>query len=149
MSIGLFIFIFYIVIILFNWLLNQAKKSHTLNQEDESINSTSVNQDKISLPEYSNNINIKDANNVEKNEKIIIDDEVREFYEEKETKTFPDKPLIVDKEEVISKQEGGLREYLPDNILINGIILSEIIALPRALRPYKFRRHKRLGDYKV
>jgi len=144
MSIGLFIFIFYIVIILFNWLQNQAKKSSALKkEEEESIDKNYAIPDEAKLPENSNTV--KDANNVEKNEKIIIDDEVREFYEEKETKTFPDKPLIVDKEEVISKQEGGLREYLPDNILINGIILSEIIAPPRALKPYKFRRYKRLG----
>jgi len=44
-----------------------------------------------------------------------------------------------------AEQESGLGIYLSDNILINGIILSEIIALPRALRPYDFQRYKRLG----
>jgi len=36
-----------------------------------------------------------------------------------------------------------LEIYLSDNILVNGIILSEIIAPPRALRPYDFQRHRK------
>lgn len=132
MSIGLFIFIFYILIILFSWLQNQIKKSSILNQKkDETIINQATNQDKIKLPEYSDNYeNIKD---IEDKDKIIIDDEL-----------ITNKPLVLDEEEVNSKQKSGLREYLSNNIFINGIILSEILAPPRAVKPYKFKKYKRL-----
>ena len=132
MSIGLFIFIFYILIILFSWLQNQIKKSSILNQKkDETIINQATNQDKIKLPEYSDNYeNIKD---IENKDKIIIDDEL-----------ITNKPLVLDEEEVNSKQKSGLREYLSNNIFINGVILSEILAPPRAVKPYKFKRYKRL-----
>jgi len=141
MSIGLFIFILYILIILFSWIQNQVKKTHILNQKEKSINSTYVNQDNISLPEYSNTI--KDANNVEKDKKIIIDDEVKEFYEQKENKNLTNKPRAMDKEEVIFSEESELSEHSSYNILVNGIILSEIIAPPRAVKPYKFKKKNR------
>jgi len=132
MSIGLFIFIFYILIILFSWLQNQIKKSSILNQKkDETIINQATNQDKIKLPEYSDNYeNIKD---IEDKDKIIIDDEL-----------ITNRPLVLDEEEVNSKQKSGLREYLSNNIFINGVILSEILAPPRAVKPYKFKRYKRL-----
>jgi hypothetical protein len=142
MSIGLFIFIFYILIILFSWLQNQIKKSSILNQKkDETIINQTTNQDKVKLPEYSDNYeNIKD---IEDKDKIIIDDEVKEFYEQQEIKHLTNKPLIIDEEDVISNQKSGLREYLSNNIFINGIILSEILAPPRAVKPYKFKRKNR------
>jgi len=132
MSIGLFIFIFYILIILFSWLQNQIKKSSILNQKkDETIINQATNKDKIKLPEYSDNYeNIKD---IENKDKIIIDDEL-----------ITNKPLVLDEEDVISKQKSELIEYLSNNIFINGIILSEILAPPRAVKPYKFKKYKRL-----
>lgn len=132
MSIGLFIFIFYILIILFSWLQNQIKKSSILNQKkDETIINQATNKDKIKLPEYSDNYeNIKD---IENKDKIIINDEL-----------ITNKPLVLDEEDVISKQKSGLIEYLSNNIFINGIILSEILAPPRAVKPYKFKKYKRL-----
>lgn len=142
MSIGLFIFIFYILIILFSWLQNQIKKSSILNQKkDETIINQTTNQDKVKLPEYSDNYeNIKD---IEDKDKIIIDDEVKEFYEQQEIKHLTNKSLVIDEEDVISNQKSGLREYLSNNIFINGIILSEILAPPRAVKPYKFKRKNR------
>jgi len=142
MSIGLFIFIFYILIILFSWLQNQIKKSSILNQKkDETIINQDTNQDKVKLPEYSDNYeNIKD---IEDKDKIIIDDEVKEFYEQQEIKHLTNKPLVIDEEGFISNQKSGLREYLSNNIFINGIILSEILAPPRAVKPYKFKRKNR------
>jgi hypothetical protein len=141
-SIGLFIFIFYILVILFSWLQNQIKKSSILNQKkDETIINQATNQDKVKLPEYSDNYeNIKD---IEDKDKIIIDDEVKEFYEQQEIKHLTNKPLIIDEEDVIYNQKSGLREYLSNNIFINGIILSEILAPPRAVKPYKFKRKNR------
>jgi len=143
MSIGLFIFIFYILIILFSWLQNQIKKSSILNQKkDETIVNQATNQDKVKLPEYSDNYeNIKD---IEDKDKIIIDDEVKEFYEQQEIKHLTNKPLVIDEEDFISNQKNELREYLSNNIFINGIILSEILAPPRAVKPYKFKRKNRL-----
>lgn len=142
MSIGLFIFIFYILVILFSWLQNQIKKSSILNQKkDETIINQATNQDKVKLPEYSDNYeNIKD---IEDKDKIIIDDEVKEFYEQQEIKYLTNKPLVIDEEDVIYNQKSGLREYLSNNIFINGIILSEILAPPRAVKPYKFKRKNR------
>jgi hypothetical protein len=141
-SIGLFIFIFYILVILFSWLQNQIKKSSILNQKkDETIINQATNQDKVKLPEYSDNYeNIKD---IEYKDKIIIDDEVKEFYEQQEIKYLTNKPLVIDEEDVIYNQKSGLREYLSNNIFINGIILSEILAPPRAVKPYKFKRKNR------
>jgi hypothetical protein len=111
MSIGLFIFIFYILIILFSWLQNQIKKSSILNQKkDETIINQATNQDKVKLPEYSDNYeNIKD---IEDKDKIIIDDEVKEFYEQQEIKNLTNKSLVIDEEDIISNQKSGLREYL-------------------------------------
>jgi len=144
MSIVSFILILYIVIILFNWLQNRANKSSVLKkEEEESIDKNYAIPDEAKLPENSNNI--KDANKVEKNEEIMIDDEVKEFYQQKEKKKLTNKPLVMAKEEVIFSEESELSEYLSNNILINGIILSEIIAPPRALKPYSFKRYKRLG----
>jgi len=142
MFIGLFIFIFYIIIILFSWLQNQIKKSSILNQKkDETIVNQATNQDKVKLPEYSDNYeNIKD---IEDKDKIIIDDEVKEFYEQQEIKHLTNKPLVIDEEDFISNQKNELREYLSNNIFINGIILSEILAPPRAVKPYKFKRKNR------
>jgi len=142
MSIGLFIFIFYILIILFSWLQNQIKKSSILNQKkEETIVNQATNQDKVKLPEYSDNYeNIKD---IEDKDKIIIDDEVKEFYEQQEIKHLTNKPLVIDEEDFISNQKNELREYLSNNIFINGIILSEILAPPRAVKPYKFKRKNR------
>jgi hypothetical protein len=127
---------------LFSWLQNQIKKSSILNQKkDETIINQATNQDKVKLPEYSDNYeNIKD---IEDKDKIIIDDEVKEFYEQQEIKHLTNKPLVIDEEDVISKRKSGLREYLSNNIFINGIILSEILAPPRAVKPYKFKRKNR------
>jgi hypothetical protein len=127
---------------LFSWLQNQIKKSSILNQKkDETIINQATNQDKVKLPEYSDNYeNIKD---IEDKDKIIIDDEVKEFYEQQEIKHLTNKPLIIDEEDVIYNQKSGLREYLSNNIFINGIILSEILAPPRAVKPYKFKRKNR------
>jgi hypothetical protein len=127
---------------LFSWLQNQIKKSSILNQKkDETIINQATNQDKVKLPEYSDNYeNIKD---IEDKDKIIIDDEVKEFYEQQEIKHLTNKPLVIDEEDVIYNQKSGLREYLSNNIFINGIILSEILAPPRAVKPYKFKRKNR------
>ena len=68
---------------------------------------------------------------------------MKEFYEQQEIKHLTNKPLVIDEEDVISNQKSELREYLSNNIFINGIILSEILAPPRAVKPYKFERKNR------
>jgi hypothetical protein len=116
-------------------------------EEDDSISVFSEIQDEVGSPEEKRNI--KQVDNIEKKDKIIIDDEVKEFYkdkdEDKEKEILAEKSEVEDREEISSGHESGLEIYLSDNILINGIILSEIIASPRALRPYDFQRYKRLG----
>jgi hypothetical protein len=112
-------------------------------EEDDSISVFSTIQDKAGLPGKKSNI--KQVDDIEKKDKIIIDDEVKEYYQKKDKEILIDKPVVKDREETTSDQESGLGIYLSDNILINGIILSEIIAPPRALRPYDFHRYKRLG----
>ena len=149
MSLVLYIFIFYIIISLLSRIGNKKRRSHILTrkEEDDSISVFSEIQDEAGSPEEKTNI--KQVDNIEKKDKIIIDDEVMEFYkdkdEDKEKEVLAKKSTLEGKEEISSGRESGLEIYLSDNILINGIILSEIIAPPRALRPYDFQRYKRLG----
>ena len=147
MSLVLYIFIFYIIISLISRIGNKKRKSYSLMQkkEDDSISVFSEIQDEADSPEEKTNI--KQVDNIEKKDKIIIDDEVKEFYKDKgedKEKGVLDKKPVEDEEEILSGRENGLEIYLSDNILVNGIILSEIIAPPRALRPYDFQRYKRL-----
>ena len=150
MSLVLYIFIFYIIISLLSRIGNKKRRSYSLmrKEEDDSILVFPKIQDEVGSP--GNKINIKQVNNIEKKDKIIIDDEVKEFYkdkgEDKEKGVLAEKPAVEVEggEEISSGWESGLEIYLSDNILINGIILSEIIAPPRALRPYDFQRYKRL-----
>ncbi|GAF91739.1 unnamed protein product, partial [marine sediment metagenome] len=95
-------------------------------EEDDSISVFSEIQDEAGSPEEKTNI--KQVNNIEKKDKIIIDDEVKEYYQKKDKEILTDKPAVKDREEITTDQESGLGIYLSDNILINGIILSEIIA---------------------
>ncbi|MDO9555571.1 MAG: hypothetical protein Q7J40_03185 [Atribacterota bacterium] len=151
MSLVLYIFIFYIIISLLSRIGNKKRRSYSLmrKEEDNFISVFSEIQDKAGSP--GDKINIKQVDNIEKKDKIIIDDEVKEFYrdkgEDKEKGVLDKKPVVEVEggEEISSGRESGLEIYLSDNILVNGIILSEIIAPPRALRPYDFQRYKRLG----
>ena len=148
MSLVLYIFIFYIIISLLGRIGNKKRRSYSLirKEEDDSISVFSEIQNEAGSPE--DKINIKQVDNIEKKDKIIIDDEVKEFYKDKEKdkeeEVLVEKLEVEDREEISSGCEGGLEIYLSDNILVNGIILSEIIAPPRALRPYDFQRYKRL-----
>jgi len=147
MSLVLYIFIFYIIISLLSRIGNKKRRSYSLmrKEEDNSISLFSEIQDEAGLPEHE--INIKQFDNIEKKDKIIIDNEVKEFYknkdEDKEKEVLAEKPAAEDGEEISSGRESGLGIYLSDDVLINGIILSEIIAQPRALRPYDFQKYKR------
>lgn len=145
MSLVLYIFIFYIIISLLSWIGNKKRRSYSLirKKEDNSISVFSEIQDKKASSEEKTNI--KQVDSIEKKDKIIIDDEVKEYYQNKDKEILTDKLAVGGREEITSDQESGLGVYLSDNILINGIIFSEIIALPRALRPYDFQRYKRLG----
>jgi hypothetical protein len=130
---------------LLSWIGNKKRRSYSLirKKEDNSISVFSEIQDKKASSEEKTNI--KQVDSIEKKDKIIIDDEVKEYYQNKDKEILTDKLAVGGREEITSDQESGLGVYLSDNILINGIIFSEIIALPRALRPYDFQRHKRLG----
>ncbi|GAG73577.1 unnamed protein product [marine sediment metagenome] len=148
MSLVLYIFIFYIIISLLSRIGNKKRRSHILmrKEEDKAISIFSEIQDEAGSPEEKRNI--KQVDNIEKKDKIIIDDEVKEFYrdkgEDKEKRALDRKTVAEDREEISSGLESGLGIYLSDDVLINGIILSEILAPPRALRPYDFQRYKRL-----
>ena len=145
MSLVSYIFIFYIIISLLSRVGNKKRRSYSLmrKEKDNSISVFSEIQNEAGSP--GDKINIKQVDSIEKKNKIIIDDEVKEYYQKKEEEILTDKPVVKGREEITSEQESGLGIYLSDNILINGIILSEIIAPPRALRPYDFQRYKRLG----
>ena len=148
MSLISYIIIFYIIISLLNRIGNKKRRSNILirKEKDDSIPVFSEILDEAGSPE--DKIKIKQIDNIEKKDKIIIDDEVKEFYkdkdEDKEKGILAEKSEVEDREEISSDHESGLEIYLSDNILINAIILSEIIAPPRALRPYDFQRYKRL-----
>ena len=147
MSLISYIIIFYIIINLLSRIGNKKRRSYSLmrKEKDNSISVFSEFQNEAGL--LGEKTNIKQVDNIEKKDKIIIDDEVKEFYkdkgEDKEKEVLDKKPVVEGGEEISSVWESGLEIYLSDNILINGIILSEIIALPRALRPYDFQRHRR------
>ncbi len=147
MSLVLYIFIFYIIISLLSRIGNKKRRSYSLirKEEDDSISVFSEIQDEAGSPEEK--ADIKQVDDTGKKNKIIIDDEVKEFYndkdEDKEKEVLAEKPVVEDGEEISSGRESGLEIYLSDNILINGIILSEIIAPPRALKPYNFQRYRR------
>ena len=147
MSLVLYIFIFYIIISLLSRIGNKKRRSYSLirKEEDDSISVFSEIQDEAGSPEEK--ADIKQVDDTGKKNKIIIDDEVKEFYndkdEDKEKEVLAKKPVVEDGEEISSGRESGLEIYLSDNILINGIILSEIIAPPRALKPYNFQRYRR------
>ena len=143
MSLISYIIIFYIIISLLSRIGNKKRRSYSLmrKEKDDSIPVFSEIQNEAGL--LGEKTNIKKVDNIEKKDKIIIDDEVKEFYQKKDKEFLAEKLEIEDKEEISSVWESGLEIYLSDNILINGIILSEIIALPRALRPYDFQRHRR------
>ena len=149
MSLISYIIIFYIIISLLSRIGNKKRRSNILirKEKDDSIPVFSEILDEAGSPE--DKIKIKQIDNIEKKDKIIIDDEVKEFYkdkdEDKEKGILAEKSEVEDREEISSDHESGLEIYLSDNILINAIILSEIIASPRALRPYDFQRYKRLG----
>ena len=149
MSLLSYIFIFYIIISLLSRIGNKKRRYYNLmrKEKDDSIPVFSEILDEAGSPE--DKINIKQIDNIEKKDKMIVDDEVKEFYKDKvkdkEKEILAEKLEIEDREEISSGRESGLEIYLSDNILINGIILSEIIAQPRALRPYDFQRYKRLG----
>jgi len=143
-----YIFIFYIIISLLSRIGNKKRRSYNLMRKEEanSISVISEIQDKAVSP--GDKISIKQVDNIEKKDKIIIDDEVKEFYknkgEDKEKGVLDKKPVVEGGEEILPGRESGLEMYLSNNILVNGIILSEIIAPPRVLRPYDFQRYKRL-----
>ncbi len=152
MSLVLYIFIFYIIISLLSRIGNKKRKSYILmrEKEDDSISVFSEIKGNTGSPEE--RTNIKQVNNIEKKDKIIIDDvddEVKGFYidkdEDKKKEVLAEKSAVEDGEEILSGRESGLGIYLSDNILVNGIILSEIIAPPRALKPYDFQRYKKQG----
>ncbi len=140
MSLVLYIFIFYIIISLLSRIGNKKRRSYSLirKEEDKAISIFSEIQKEAASPEEKTNI--RQVDNIEKRDKIIIDDEVKEFYKDKdkdkEKEILAEKLEVEDREEISSGRESGLEIYLSDNILVNGIILSEIIAPPRALRPY-------------
>ena len=149
MSLISYIIIFYIIINLLSRIGNKKRRSYSLmrKEKDNSISVFSEIQNEAGSP--GDKINIKQVDSIEKKDKIIIDDEVKEFYKDKdkdkEKEVLVKKLEVEDREEISSGRESGLEIYLSDSILINGIILSEIIAPPRALRPYDFQRYKRLG----
>ena len=150
MSLISYIFIFYIIISLLSRIGNKKRRSYSFmrKEEDNPISVFSEIQDEAGSP--GDKINIKQINNIEKKDKMIIDDEVKEFYKnkgkDKEQGVLDKKPVVEVEggEEISSGRESGLEIYLSDNILIVGVILSEINALPRALRPYDFQRYKGL-----
>jgi len=144
MSIGLIVFIIYLVIMVFSRRQQQAKKSsNSMKKQRNSLNSNELTfiPDRI---KYVKNINnIEKTNDTEKEEIILINDEIEDFYDKKEIKKSIEKLPVENKEKQNSNKIEVLQPYFHDNPLINGIILSELIALPRSLKPYTSRRYNR------
>ena len=142
MSLEFFIFLLYIFIIVFSWIQKQARKSYNLNRDKKTYNNGYIDQnDEENIQEY--NAITKETKDMKQKEEIIIDEEVKEFYQQKREKNLTRKPLKMEQGKDILYEESQLVEYLHDNVLIKGIILSEILAPPRVLKPYVFKRYKR------
>lgn len=102
MSLVLYIFIFYIIISLLGRIGNKKRRSYSLmrKEEDDSISVFSEIQDETGSSEEKTNI--KQVDNIEKQDKIIIDDEVKEYYQKKDKEILIDKPVVKDREEITS-----------------------------------------------
>ncbi|HER23595.1 MAG TPA: hypothetical protein ENO17_00795 [Candidatus Atribacteria bacterium] len=155
MSIFSYMFIFYIIVSLLTRLGNKKKRSYNLvrKEEEEDVNSFPLFaeiKEKTDLPE--NKFNMEQMDNLEEKDKVNNDKLVKEVYqgkyEEQGQKVLYEKSVgeVIVSEENSTERESGLEIFLSTNILVNGILLSEIIAPPRALRPYDFHRYKRYGQ---
>jgi len=146
MSYG-FLFIFlYIIIIFFGRLLqSQVKKSAVSKQKQEdAVDAYSFIPDKVKMLE--NEDVLKKKSDTEEKNEILVDDEVKNFYNKKVIENLQDNPPAINEIEHTTEQKIELKDYLYNHLLVDGIILSEIIALPRALKPYKYKKHSRVAE---
>lgn len=84
MSLVLYIFIFYIIISLLGRIGDRKRSSYSImrKEEDDSISVFSEIQNEAGSSEEKTDI--KQVYNIEKRDKIIIDDEVKEYYQKKD-----------------------------------------------------------------
>ena len=142
MPIGFFIFIVYLIFIIFSRLQKQTKKpSNFKKKQRDTLNPEEFPfiPDPLKYAENENNLEIND--NAEKKEIILPYKEVEDLLVKKEIEKSIKKLPVIDQEKYISTENETLYPYFYDNLLIDGIILSELLGLPRALSPYKNRKH--------
>jgi len=146
MPIGLIVFIIYLVIMVFSRRQQQARKSSGSIKKE--IDSNNYNEmpfipDRSKTIHAENNDLIKKVTDKSKNN--LIDNEVEEFYQKKNIEKS--KEIVSEKkaDSYISEENRASLANFHDDIFINGIIVSELLGLPRALNPHKRRSGYLLG----
>ena len=146
MPIGLIVFIIYLVIMVFSRRQQQARKSSGSIKKE--IDSNNYNEmpfipDRSKTIHAENNDLIKKVTDKSKNN--LIDNEVEEFYQKKNIEKS--KEIVSEKkaDSDISEENRASLANFHDDIFINGIIVSELLGLPRALNPHKRRSGYLLG----
>ena len=146
MPIGLIVFIIYLVIMVFSRRQQQARKSSgSIKKEIDSNNYNEMHfiPDRSKTIHAENNDLIKKVTDKSKNN--LIDNEVEEFYQKKNIEKS--KEIVSEKkaDSYISEENRASLANFHDDIFINGIIVSELLGLPRALNPHKRRSGYLLG----
>lgn len=145
MPIGLIVFIIYLVIMVFSRRQQQARKSSGSIKKE--IDSNNYNEMPF-IPDRSKTIHAENNDLIkkvpDKSKNSIIDDEVEEMYQEKNIEKSKEITSEKKADSYISEENGALLANFHDDIFINGIIVSELLGLPRALNP-----HKRRSGYLV
>jgi len=145
MPIGLIVFILYLVIMVFSRRLQQTRKSSGSIKKE--IDSNNFNEMPF-IPDRSKKIHVENNDLIikvpDKSKNSIIDDEVEEMYQEKNIEKSKEITSEKKEDSYISEENGALLANFHDDIFVNGIIVSELLGLPRALNP-----HKRRSGYLV
>jgi len=145
MPIGLIVFILYLVIMVFSRRLQQTRKSSGSIKKE--IDSNNYNEMPF-IPDRSKKIHVENNDLIikvpDKSKNSIIDDEVEEMYQEKNIEKSKEITSEKKEDSYISEENGALLANFHDDIFVNGIIVSELLGLPRALNP-----HKRRSGYLV
>ena len=142
MPIGLIIFLIYLAIVIFSRMQRQARKE---TRDAEKKHGLPDDNEIPFIPGFEK----KEVTKTEKgggkesieNTKIIIDDEIIKASQ-KNIINQTEETLMANhiKNEIFPEDKSILEDFHED-ILVNGIILSELLGLPRAMRPG--RQHKR------
>ena len=138
MPIGLIIFFIYLVIVIFSRMQQQNRRA-AQNAEKKLV--PPDDREIPFIPGFDKNEDIKPekrkGRDSTENAKTIIDDEIVKTLQKKSIKQTEELPKADHlKNEIFPENHSILPDFHEDN-LINGIVLSELLGLPRALKSEK------------